>query len=45
MVAQYIATRLLLDLCEGAERAPGEMLGMWWWVQAYINLVGERQII
>ena len=27
--AQYIATRSLLDLCEGSERAPGVRVGMW----------------
>ena len=29
MFAQYIATRSLLDLCEGSERAPGVRVGMW----------------
>ena len=27
-VAQYIAIRSLLDLCEGSERAPGVRVGM-----------------
>ena len=31
MVAQYIATRSLLDLCEGSERSPGVRVGMPWW--------------
>ena len=42
-VAQYIATQLLLDLCEGSERAPGAQVGMWWWELAEINLVGARE--
>ena len=32
-VTQYIATRSLLDLCEGSERAPGARVGMQWWEQ------------
>ena len=31
MVAQYIDTRSLLDLCEGLDRAPGARVGMPWW--------------
>ena len=42
MVAQYIDTQYLLDLCEATERAPGVWVGMRWWGQAYINLVGSR---
>ena len=42
-VAQYIATRSLLDLCEGSEWEPGAWMGMWWWDQAGINLVGARE--
>ena len=45
MVAQYIATRSLLDLCEGSERAPGVQMGMWWWEQAGINLTGVREVL
>ena len=30
-VAQYIATRSLLDLCEVLERDHGALVGMWWW--------------
>ena len=36
--------RLLLELCEGEERAPGARVGMWWWYQADINLVGAREV-
>ena len=43
MVAQYIATRSLLDLCEGSERAPGEQVGMRWWQQVGIDLEGDRE--
>ena len=43
MVAHYIATRSLLDLCEGSERAPGAQVGMRWWEQVGINLVGARK--
>ena len=42
-VAQYIATKSLLDLCEGSERAPGERLGIQWRDKAGINLAGERE--
>ena len=41
-VAHYIATRSLLDMCEGSERAQGARLGMRWWEQAGLNLAGER---
>ena len=37
-VAQYISTRLLLDLCEGSERDPGVRVGMWWCEQEGIYL-------
>ena len=42
-VAQYIATRSLLDLCEGLERAPGVRVGMWWWEQAGLDLDEARE--
>ena len=44
MFAQYINTRSLLDMCEGSERAPGLRVGMRWWEQAGINLVGARKV-
>ena len=40
MVAQYIATQSLLELCEGSERAPGARVRMQWWEQEGIHLVG-----
>ena len=43
MVAQYIATQSLLDLCEVSERAPGAQVGMWWWEKVGINLAGKRK--
>ena len=30
-VAQYIAPRSLLDLCEGSDMDPGAQLGVRWW--------------
>ena len=36
-VAQYIAARLLLDLCEGARAREGAKVPMRWWYQADIN--------
>ena len=30
---------MLLELCEGTERAPGAPVGIRWWEQAKINLV------
>ena len=40
---RYIATRSLLDLREGSERAPGAWVGMRWWEQAGINITGARE--
>ena len=36
-VAQYIATRPLLDLCEGARAREGEKVPLRWWYQAGID--------
>ena len=36
-VAQYIATRLLLDLCEGARQREGAMVTLNWWDQSGIE--------
>ena len=36
-VAQYIATRPLLDLCEGARAREGAKVTLRWWNQAGIN--------
>ena len=40
-VAQYIATRPLLDLCEGGMQREGERVTMRWWYQTGIDW--ERQ--
>ena len=42
-VAQYIDTQLLLDLCEGLERALREKVGMRWWEKAGLDLEGARE--
>ena len=42
-VAQYLATRSMLDLCEGLERDPGARVGMRWWEQEEIDLAGSRE--
>ena len=44
MVAQYIPTRSLLDLCGGSEMALGGQMGVWWWDQAGINIAGAREV-
>ena len=41
--AQYIATRLILNLCELVERERGAWVGMWWWEKAGIDLAGARE--
>ena len=33
----------LLDLCDGSEMALGVRVGMQWWEQAGINMVGARE--
>ena len=43
MVAQYIATRPILDLCEQATRRPGVRMSRRWWEQAGIDLEGARK--
>ena len=37
MVVQYIATRPLLDLCEGARAREGAKVPLRWWYQAGID--------
>ena len=41
---QYISTRLLLDLCDDMDMTPRERVGIQWWEQADIYLVGERDM-
>ena len=42
MVAQYIATRPIMDLCEAVESNWGARVGMRWWEHTGIDLVGAR---
>ena len=42
-VAQYIATRSLIDLCEGSERSPKARFRMQWWEQAGVDLAGAME--
>ena len=42
-VAHYIDTQSLLELCEGSERATGSRVGMRWWEQAGLDLVGAQE--
>ena len=42
IAAQYIATRLLLNLCGEVEGKQGGQVGMQWWEQAVIELPGEK---
>ena len=42
MVAHYIATQSLLNLCEGSERAAGAWVGIRFSDQAIINLAEAR---
>ena len=41
-VAQFIATQSIMYLCEDTEITPGVQVGMLWWEQADIELVGAR---
>ena len=44
MVAQYIATRTILNLCERDTRQPGARVSWWWWEYDRIYLEGvEKQ--
>ena len=43
MVAQYIATRPIMDLCERAIRRPGARVSWWWCEQAGIDLEGAKK--
>ena len=42
-VAQYIATRPILDLCEQATRRPGARVSQRWWEKVRIYLEGARK--
>ena len=43
MVAQFIATRPILDLCEKATRRPGAQVARRWWEQSEIDWKGARE--
>ena len=43
MVAQYIATQPILDLCERSTRRPGVRVYWRYWGQASINLKGGEE--
>ena len=42
-VAQYIATRTVMGLCERATRRPGSMMSWRWWEQDRIDLEGAKK--
>ena len=41
-MAQYIATRPIMDLCMVAKRRPGPRVTMRWWVQKGVDFKGMR---
>ena len=43
MVAQFIVTRLILDLCEKAVRQPSTRVPRRWWEQTGIYWKGARE--
>ena len=43
IVAQYTATRPILDLCERSTRRPEARLSQRWWEQAGIDLEGAKK--
>ena len=43
-VAQYIATRSILELCEKTVRRPGAWVDRRWWEQYGIDLAGTRAV-
>ena len=42
-VTQYIATRLILDLCERSARRPGVRVPRRWWKQDGLDLEGAKK--
>ena len=42
-VARFIATRLILDLCEKAKRRPGARVPRRWWEQTGVDWKGARK--
>ena len=43
MVAKYVATRTILDLCERSVRMPIAWVSQRWWEKEELNLAGARQ--
>ena len=43
-IAQYIATRPIVDLCLAAERRPGMRLLWRWWDQPALDILGVRAV-
>ena len=43
MVAQYIVTRPILDLCERSDRRPGAWVSRRWWEQDILDLEGTKE--
>ena len=43
MVAQYISTRLILDLCEQFNRRPGAWVSRRWWEQDSLDFEGAKK--
>ena len=43
MVAQYIATRTILDLCDRSARIPGVWVSRWWWEQDGLGLERAKE--
>ena len=43
MIAQYIATRPFLDLCDNYSRKTGERVSQRWWEKAGLYLVGAKK--
>ena len=41
-VAQYIATRPIIDLCLAEKRRLGPRVSMWWWENEGLDLEGMR---
>ena len=41
-VAQYIATRPIIDLCLAKKRRLGPIVSIWWWEQEGLDLEGMR---
>ena len=43
-VAQFIATRPIMDICLAAERSPGERVSHRWWYQDNLDLEGIQLV-